>query len=159
MKTLFTLIIALVVTTCSAQKFYQYQRFTTNLDGTLINGNTLTNVSAASPVVTASNFVSGVWYTNASGRAQAVSAPVNIILAAVIGTASIQLQVDAAGGVSGTKVGEITIGTTGLTLSGSYFYSIVGFIPTGASYVWTNLSSGAGNSAAPVSASGRLIQY
>ncbi len=47
MKTLLTLCI-IFTSLCADAAFYQYQRFTTNLDGTLIDGGTLTNIAGTS---------------------------------------------------------------------------------------------------------------
>jgi hypothetical protein len=160
MKTILSLIIVLIVTTCSAQKFYQYQRFTTNLDGTLINGNTLTNVSAAAPTIIASNFVSGVWYTNNSGRTENVSIGFTATVGAgAVGSVIVNLQVDTTGGHTLTTVATQGKTTVAGELGEFYYFTIRGDVPAAATYVFTNTVSGSGNSIGFTSSTGRLKQY
>ncbi len=170
MKTLLSLIVLFVALAADAA-FYQYNSFTTNTyplgqlsptnfnngsgasSSTFLRGDgtwvTPSGSAYAGPTVTDSNFVSGVAYTNASGRAEFVSCCVVITVAAVNGAGLMGLIVDTAGGVnfnvfnSSSIAGETT--AVAITIPRNIYGTLCAHIPIGASYVFTNLSSGAGN--------------
>ena len=87
------------------------------------------------------NFISGQMYTNDYGRNIEVLANAVLTEAAVAGASALELRV----------VGYATNSTSALTaisgLVGSVTNLISGFIPTNAPFTFTNVSSGAGNSA------------
>lgn len=170
MKTLLILC-SLLVSLGSDAAFYQYQRFTTNFDGTLVNGNTLTNLQGTAiatgtinsnkfdaptlllfgaigaPTITPTNFISGFVYTNTSGRPQMAISGVALTVASVAGAAEMSFYVDPAGALNFTRTNRLTEGTIIGTLVDTYIRQLIGVIPASGSYVITNTSRGAGNSA------------
>jgi hypothetical protein len=87
------------------------------------------------------NFISGALYTNLNSVPIQVSANAVLTPAAVAGETSLALQIS--GGVTNT-VGFSTLITTLVMVQTN---GISGFVPAGSTYTFTNLSSGAGNSA------------
>jgi len=116
------------------------------------------NVSALGDIAQ-SNFVSGVKYTNVIGRPISVRALGFYVPASVAGLAAMDLQVDQT--QSGTfsimsRVGEQTI--VGSIVDTNYG-DMSAFIMTNAVYVFTNASSGAGNSSGLIPGSGQTIVH
>jgi hypothetical protein len=169
MKTLF-LLIALLPPSLSANAatFYQFNRWTTNADPqaqlSISNFNNGTGASSstfwrgdktwasaggsyAGPTLTPTNLISGRPYTNSTGRPQMVIQGVVLNTAIANGAAEMSFYVDVNGGVSWGVTNRVTDGTTALTQSDQNIRQITGFVPVGASYVITNTSRAAGNSA------------
>lgn len=114
------------------------------------NGAGLTNIPASSIsggntnglVVISSNWISGQLYTNLTGSAAIVSSLVSLTTAAVTGDADMDLQ------ISGANTNRFGISTTvAVTLAQSYTNLLVGVVSNGGTFVFTNLSSGSGNTA------------
>ena len=103
------------------------------------------------PTITYTNFISGKAYTNTSGRPLCINASVQLTMASVSGASEIAVYVDATGGTTWTKTNLITLGTIVGTLADSYNMELISFVPTGGSYIITNTSRGALNSATTIS--------
>jgi hypothetical protein len=135
----------------------------TNLNSAQLSGSIpsalLTSVPAANltgtvplaqtplPVLIQTNFIDGKLYTNTYGWPLTINASVIWNTASVAGDANESFCIQASPAVGGvTNVSAIS------TIVGSavlhYTNSISGFVPTNAIYYFTNLSVGAGNSAA-----------
>jgi len=184
MKALLCIAALLLALSCRAQNFYQFNRYSTNFDTTLINGINMTNISGtnlvvgsvnsnkfdpptlallgsggSAPTVTFTNFLGGVIYTNSAGRMQHVSLQAALQPAAVGGSLLWELYMDPAGGQTFTIIdlaGEIT---SGATVPNIFYATLRGFIPPAATFVFTNLSSGAGNSVIVTPSSGIRAQF
>lgn len=118
----------------------------------IYNGNLATATNLAStninfglfPIQT--NFISGQLYTNGYRRPVQVQANVGITTAAVTGDAGMALWIISGVGRGTTNYESIST-TVAVSLAMSYTNQLGGFIPTNAIYTFTNISSGAGNSA------------
>jgi hypothetical protein len=123
------------------------------------NGNGLTNLNATNltgtvplaqtplPVLIQTNFIDGRLYTNTYGWPLTVNASVIWNTASVAGYANESFCIQASpatGGVTNASAISTIVGSSVL----HYTNSISGFVPTNAIYFFTNLSTGAGNSAA-----------
>lgn len=114
------------------------------------NLNTATNLSSTNinfglfPIQT--NFISGLLYVNIYNRPIQVQANVGVTTAAVTGDAGMALWIQS-GLNRGTTNYESISTTVAVSLAMSYTNQLAGFIPTNAIYGFTNISSGAGNSA------------
>lgn len=93
-------------------------------------------------------WVDGAFYTNGYGVAISVAAPVKWVTAGVAGAACEALEIIAAPTVGGTT-NYVAVQTLVTSLSQSITNPpCVGYVPTNAVWCWTNLSTGAGDSAA-----------
>lgn len=92
--------------------------------------------------LTQTNWIDGGTYTNLTGRSIQVFTPCKVTQAAVTGVASYQLQ--SASWCSNTFGG----GTTAASAPVSYSNSLQLIITNGGVFIFTNISGGAGNSAA-----------
>jgi len=98
------------------------------------------------------NFISGKLYTNSYGNPIQISAMVGLTVAAVSGDASMSLQ------VPGSVTNVCGMSTLITSIAMTYTNAIpTTFVPSGSSYVFTNLSTGAGNSATV--SGGQIIIY
>lgn len=162
MKTLFS-IISLLLLAISANAadpvVYQFNRFTTNLDQTQIDGGTLTNISFVAPTITQTNFVSGLPYTNFGTHTLQIFPSVVMNANNVSGAAEMSIYVDPAGGTAWGRTNRITTGTTATIPSDQFVYQFTAFVPPGASYVITNTSRGTGNTATIDIGTSFLIRY
>jgi hypothetical protein len=160
MKILLSLIIVCAALSANAASFYQFNRFDTNLDGTLINGNTLTNVTAAPPTITYTNLISGLVYHNLTGRPQMTIQGINVNCFNQNGTAVMSFYVDPNGGVDWSRTNRVGQALNTSSITEGKFFELVGVIPIGASYVMTNTSTGASPSAQlDATQTGLLITY
>ena len=183
MKTFLTLC-ALLLAMCADGAFYQFNRYDTNVDTALINGGNLTNLYGTNlvsstvnsnkfdpptlallgsggsvPVVIFTNFLGGVIYTNSTGRLQHVSLQAALQPAAVGGALLWELYMDPTGGQTFTIIdlaGEIT---SGATVPNIVYATLRGFIPASGTFVFTNLSTGAGNNVIVTPSSGIRAQF
>lgn len=92
------------------------------------------------------NFISGQLYTNGYNRPVQALANIGITTAAVTGDAGMALWIISGVGRGTTNYESIST-TVAVSLAMSYTNQLSGFIPTNAIYAFTNISSGAGNSA------------
>lgn len=123
------------------------------------NGGGVTNVTAlhSSPVLTKINVSANQFYTNTSGFMQQLTGSETYTTAAATGDAAIQNVVTGIGGTSNNFVGVST--TVAVSLAMSYTNNFVLFITNGGTFCPSNISSGAGNSAAVVSNSIQVLTY
>lgn len=110
----------------------------------------LANLVAAATPTPPTNFISGTLYTNSSGVTKIVSASIQLVPAAVAGQAGMQLRV---AGLLTNAVGFQTLVTT---LAMSTTNQLSAPVPAGSTYIFTNVSGGAGDSSAIVPGSGWL---
>lgn len=135
----------------------------------VINGNTTVNSTLSANTIiigaptntpsftlVATNFISGQVYNNLTGRPLFVNASVNWTTAAVSGSAAMQLRVTGTG-ASTNSVGEAT--SPAQTFTAPFTNTLSGFVPAGGTFVFTNVSSGSGNSAVMLSGSGQYMVY
>lgn len=85
------------------------------------------------------NFISGNLYTNTYGYPIFVLSPVAITEAAVVGNSTIQLQ------VPGATTNQLSASTLITSIAGSITNIVAASVASGGTYVFTNLSTGAGN--------------
>jgi hypothetical protein len=105
----------------------------------------LTNITTS--VLLQTNFISGQLYTNNYGTPLLVNALANNTVAAVNGDSELAIYVIASP-ANGGVTNYVSYGTTiGVTIAMTYTNVLSAFVPTNAIYYFTNLSSGAGNSA------------
>ena len=128
----------------------------TNLTGVtlpVLNGGNLTNLQT---ILVQTNFGSGQLYTNNYGSGIVVMAKVANTVAAVTGASDISLRAIASP-ANGGWTNSIAFGTTvAVTIAMTYTNVLSIFVPTNAVYCFTNLSTGAGNTANVV---GGQIKY
>lgn len=112
------------------------------------------------PTITYTNFISGLRYVNGS-RPISINAQVSLTAAQVNGASEMSVFVDATGGTTWSKTNLVTIGTTVTTIADGYIFQLSTFVPANASYILTNTSRGAGNTATTISSlqSPYLITY
>lgn len=115
--------------------------------------------AANAPTITRTNFISGLAYVNTSGRPQTILSAVNLSSGAVNGAASLNIFTDPTGGTLWGITNFCNIGTTVSTPSDTYILQIQAFVDVGWSYVLTNVSTGAGNTASPRNQSGFIMTY
>ena len=116
--------------------------------GSKFTGNAagLTNLQST---ILQTNFISGKVYNNSYGRAIVVSGKSSLAVAAVSGASDMSLRVDATPGNGGwTNTVSMTTLVTSIAMTYTNFIAIE--VPTNANWTFTNLSSGAGNSATVV---------
>lgn len=133
----------------------------------VFNGNGITNINAANvsgtfpssaiqPIIIQTNFISGNLYSNTYGCGITVMAKIGNSVAAVNGASDMALVTTASPTIGGWT-NDISYGTTiGVTIAMTYTNVLSLFVPTNSVYYFTNLSSGAGNSASVV---GGQIKY
>jgi hypothetical protein len=92
------------------------------------------------------NFASGVTYNNSYGVPILVNARVSLGAAAVAGQADIGLRCDASP-ANGGWTNDYAMSTLVTTIAMNYTNSLSITVPTNANWVFTNLSTGAGNTA------------
>lgn len=132
------------------------------------NGSLLTSLNASAlssgtvPVarlglsIIQTNFIGGKLYVNTYGAPLQVTANSSLAGAAVTGTTCLGLWIVAApanGGITNLSA----VQTTALSIVESYTNVISGYIPTNAIFGFTNLSTGAGNTAVPLG--GQIFVY
>ena len=177
MKTLLAAILLLALS-CSGQNFYQFNRYDTNLDTTLINGGNLTNLYGTNlvagtvnsnkldaatlallgggssggfnPVVTPTNFISGFVYTNNNSGPIYVSAEVILNIAGATGVALAQVACPSSG-VNISHFGQVA------AAAGTSYGTLSGFIQPGETYTFTNASTGGGHTISLNPGSGRIL--
>lgn len=88
-----------------------------------------------------SNFISGKLYTNTYAGPVHLTATVQCITAAVAGNSAMQLQIP---GIITNSIGFTTAAT--IPADGGIFAPLLGDVPSGFSFTFTNTSTGAGNS-------------
>lgn len=125
----------------------------TGLNASQLISGTVPLTQLPSPIITQTNFLSGVLYNNASGRPLTVKATAVLTAAAVSGNSTLELRV----GIVGTTTNYVTTQTGAAVITGADKYPIMIDVPIGASYTFTNTSSGAGNSATV--SGGQIIAY
>lgn len=122
-------------------------------DGGQMNGNGagLTNMA----VMTLTNFISGRVYTNFSNRTLLIHATGLLTVAATAGVSELDLSTGAnASGLTIADAAEIP--TAAGSVAGTYRYSLNATVTNGQAYTFTNTSTGAGNSSALLSGTGRI---
>ncbi len=140
MKTLLFTTALILSLSASAQTFYQFNRFTTNLDTTLINGGNLTNLPSGSgfnPAVTITNFISGFIYLNTNTAPIYVSTVATLHIVGASGTAQVKLSCPSSGS-DVSFFGEVAVAGH---LTDEYG-TLSGWIQSGETYTFTNTSSG-----------------
>lgn len=108
---------------------------------TLSNSTFTVNVPMLHGFLVLSNLVSGQIYNNPWGGPLHVAAVVQVITATVAGNAAMQLRIP---GVITNSVGLTT--AAGIPAQAGFFTQLVGDVPVGGTFVFTNTSTGANNS-------------
>jgi hypothetical protein len=91
------------------------------------------------------NWIDGGTYTNVTGRTLWVMSPCTVTTGTgVAGTACYALK------VPGQTTNFFAAGTLATSLAMPYTNTVQGFVPAAGTFIWTNLSSGTGSSAAIV---------
>ena len=131
---------------------------TGNLIGTLTNNTTGT---AATPTLLQTNFLSGIYYTNLSGRFQKVSQTYILTQAAVNGTVGVNLVTGANGAAVGTFVTNCAGGqkTLSTSLATTNVVVLAVGVPNNTIFFFTNQLVGSGNASAPQAGTGQQITY
>lgn len=107
-----------------------------------IVSSSITGASTNGLVVISTNFISGQLYTNLTGSAALVQGLISLTTAAVTGDAEMDLQ------MSGANTNSFGISTTvAVSLAMNYTNLLSGVVSNGGTFVFTNRSSGAGNTA------------
>lgn len=107
------------------------------------------------------NFISGLLYTNFTPTAQFVSYEANVDVAASAGSnagASLSLIDPSEGYTVFTSVSQGGETTSALSIVRTFHFTLSGFVPSGAYYVFTNQCTG-GNALTFISGTGRLTQF
>lgn len=122
----------------------------------LKNANSTLAPTHAAFSITQTNFIANTAYTNNSGYPQSLKASIAQTTAAVTGDVGMQLQI---AGVGGSTNGSSISTTVAVTLAQTYTNMLSGDVPSGDTYIFTNLTTGSGNSASIVAGSGTVLQY
>ena len=114
------------------------------------SGTSQTNISS----VVATNFVSGLVYTNSSGGNQIIHGTAGLTVAAVTGYSFMGLMVNNQSFALWTTNDAAKIVTSASSIAGLYYQSLNTTVTNGQVYTFTNTSSGAGNSSTVAAMSG-----
>ncbi len=130
--------------------------------GTILNVGGFTNfVNGSNPKFIRTNFLSGIFYTNASGAFQLISQNYIHTEAAAAGTTKTHLITGAQGAALGTYITNCSSGqqVLGTSLGTTNLGFLSAGVPSGTVYCFTNQLVGSGNLATPLAGTGQIVTY